>query len=365
MSKEFFKESREASIIKGRIVAKYFPSWARIISNNTNQDIAYIDLFCGPGKYEDGTKSTPLLVLEEAITNDSIRGRLISIFTDKEDEYVENLNEEISKIHGIDKLRHKPFIKRIEVGEQIVEILKNSKLIPSFVFLDPCGYKGLSLELINSILKDWGCETLFFFNYNRINAGIHNDRVEDHIDKIFGRERAEKLRKYLSNIGSTYRREKAILMALIEALTEEYGKYVQHFCVKDKDKARTSHYLIFVTKNFTGFDIMREIMASQSSYFIEEVPSFEYNLRDERDLFTYPIKELKEGLLNDFKGKTLKVKDIYKEHCVGKNYIRRNYKKALRELYDSNKIKAYSDKKKAPRQDTMGDEINIEFPDKD
>jgi len=63
-------ESREQSQIKARIVVKIsghgrkslFPQ--RKLEGNR---IAYIDLFAGPGRYEDGTISTPLMVLQRAI----------------------------------------------------------------------------------------------------------------------------------------------------------------------------------------------------------------------------------------------------------------------------------------------------------
>ena len=61
------------------------------------------------------------------------------------------------------------------------------------MFVDPWGYKGLSLRLINSVLKDWACECIFFFNYNRINMGLGNDAVKEHMDALFGEERAAEL----------------------------------------------------------------------------------------------------------------------------------------------------------------------------
>ncbi len=237
MSKNFFREAREASRIKGEIVAEYFPIWAKIISKYS-KEISYIDLFCGPGMYEDGTKSTPILVLQEAIANDDIRERFISIFTDKEVEYVESLRAAVEKIPGIDLLSYKPRIKQFEVGKEVIAELQKALLIPSLVFLDPCGYKGLSLKLINSILKDWACECIFFFNYNRINAAIHNDRVEDLINEIFGTIRADSLRLALID-QSPYQREKIVLKNLVEALKEAHGKFVQSFCVKDCDRQRT------------------------------------------------------------------------------------------------------------------------------
>ena len=68
---QFFDETSEQSSIKAKIVSDYFWAWAQVIistQQKTGGDrIAYIDLFAGPGRYNDGTKSTPLLVLERAI----------------------------------------------------------------------------------------------------------------------------------------------------------------------------------------------------------------------------------------------------------------------------------------------------------
>jgi len=71
----FFEEQKEQSLVKSAIVAKYFDIWANIIINTQkrypqySQKIAYIDLFAGPGRYKDGTQSTPLMILTNAIEN--------------------------------------------------------------------------------------------------------------------------------------------------------------------------------------------------------------------------------------------------------------------------------------------------------
>jgi len=79
---QFFDESREQSQIKARIVAKDFWAWANVILpsvRRTGGRIAYIDLFAGPGRYEDGTLSTPLLVLEKAIEDPNMRKMLVTV----------------------------------------------------------------------------------------------------------------------------------------------------------------------------------------------------------------------------------------------------------------------------------------------
>jgi three-Cys-motif partner protein len=361
MKQTFFDESFEQSKIKSQIVAKYFPAWAKIILGKTKSNIAYIDLFSGPGRYEDGTESTPILVLKTAIAQESVRKRLVAFFTDKRLDYVERLKQEVAKIEGLSLLKYQPKIWQEEVGEKIAEVLKQMKLVPSLVFLDPCGYKGLSIDLINSIIKDWACECIFFFNYNRINAGIHNDGVEEHINGIFGPKRANRLR--LNLIGkSPYEREILILRELIAGLKETHGKFVQYFRVKQRERDRTSHYLIFVTKKFLGYEIMRDIMAKQSSNEVQGVPTFEYNKFYKPNLFDKPLDELKVMLLNEYSGQTLNVYDVYKMHSLGRNYIKRNYKEALGQLGNEKKIIASSPSGQKRRKDTMGNSVVVTFP---
>jgi three-Cys-motif partner protein len=85
MTEQFFEESSEQSQVKAAIVSKYFWAWTRVIIPHAKRGagkIAYIDLFAGPGRYEDGTKSTPLLVREKATEDPDLREMLVTIFND-------------------------------------------------------------------------------------------------------------------------------------------------------------------------------------------------------------------------------------------------------------------------------------------
>src|SRR5579864_5831563 len=154
----FFDESREQSAVKTAIVSKYFWSWSKVIMPQARKNkIAYVDLFAGPGRYKDGTKSTPLLVLESAIADPDMRDRLVTRFNDADRENVRSLRDEIAALPGIENLKHKPKVAAEEVGDKFVQMFQQIDLIPTFLFVDPWGYKGLSLGLINSVLKNWGC----------------------------------------------------------------------------------------------------------------------------------------------------------------------------------------------------------------
>src|SRR2546427_3723241 len=140
MTEGFFNESREQSQIKSRIVTKYFWAWAKVIIPTVKTHgnrIAYIDLFAGPGRYEDGTVSTPLMVLEKAIADPDMRDMLVSVLNDRNSEYVGSLKEAIEKLPGIAQLKYPPQVRNDQIGEEIVKVFRQVSLIPTFLFVDP------------------------------------------------------------------------------------------------------------------------------------------------------------------------------------------------------------------------------------
>ena len=78
MADSFFDEQSVQSQIKAQIVADYFWAWANVIIHTQKkyprhaQKIGYVDLFAGPGRYENGAASTPLLVMQRAVADADI-----------------------------------------------------------------------------------------------------------------------------------------------------------------------------------------------------------------------------------------------------------------------------------------------------
>ncbi len=373
-NEEFFQVSRDQSIIKAVIVSKYFAAWAQVIiaaekkRGEAAGRIAYIDLFAGPGRYEDGTRSTPLRILTRAIRDPDLCQRLVIMFNDANSDHSHSLEHTIANLPGIDQLKYKPQVYNYEVGQEIVSMFEQMNLVPTFFFVDPWGYKGLSLRLINSVLKNWGCDCVFFFNYTRINMGLENELVEEHMNALFGKKRADALRIRLEPM-SPIERELTIVEEIAQALKEMGGKYVLPFSFKDNKGRRTSHHLIFVSKHFRGYEIMKEIMAKESSIKEQGVPSFEYSPASSRQPMLFelarPLDALVGMLLNDFAGQQLTMKQIYERHSVGKPYIARNYKDVLIQLEAEGKIKADPPANKRKKRDgkaTFADHVVVTFP---
>jgi three-Cys-motif partner protein len=367
----FFDESTEQSQVKSAIVSKYFWAWAQVMISTarkypqrSSSRIAYIDLFCGPGEYADGAPSTPLKVLAQAVADPRLRQMLVTIFNDKDGAACETLRQAIQDLPGIKSLRYAPEIWNEDVGENLARRFKQINFVPTLFFVDPWGYKGLSLELINSVLKDWGCDSIFFFNYNRVSMGLANPAVKAHMDALFGPPRAQTLREQVAVLPSQ-ERELAVVEALSQAL-KAGGRYVLPFRFKNASGGRTSHYIVFVSKAERGYILMKDVMANESSHSNQGVPTFEYAPAppQRRLLFemSRPLDTLADELLQRYAGQSLSVEQVFLRHHVDTPYVSKNYKAALLELERQGKIQVRATTG-TRRKGTMADHLIVSFPD--
>ncbi|MGI8857026.1 MAG: three-Cys-motif partner protein TcmP [Thermomicrobiales bacterium] len=374
MSNLFFAEPREQSLIKSAIVSKYFWSWAKIMIPQARRRnisrIAYADLFCGPGHYDDGTKSTPLLVLEKAIAEPEMRDMLATYFNDANASHVASLESAIKSLPGIETLRHAPEFSVSEIDGSIARAFMGVRVVPTLTFIDPLGYKGVSLDLVDAVVKDWGCECILFFNYNRINMGIENQYVESLMNSLFGTERAERMREGLAVL-SPSQRELTIIEEISQAFKGRGIGYVLPFRFKNDSGTRTSHYLIFLSKSPLGYGIMKEVMAGESSRETEGVASFEYCLADSRQQLLFKLSQSLDDLGNllsiQFACQTLTMRDVFEQHNIDTPFLERNYKNALRRLESDGRILTEPPAHKRPRRNgevTFSDKVMVTFPER-
>ena len=157
-----------------------------------------------------------------------------------------------------------------------------------------------------------------------------------------------------------------IIEELCQALRDLGPEYVLPFRFRDDHGSRTSHHLIFVSKGFKGYEIMKEIMAKESSDAEQGVANFEYNPVDARTgaqqqlLFqlSRPLDDLGDVLLRGFARQKLTMHQIYERHNVNRPYTKRNYKQVLIQLEEQGKITAPKH-----RKGTFGDTVQVTFPD--
>lgn len=378
--REFFKKAAPQSLVKIEIVSKYFWSWATALKKQVRgrgDKLTFLDLYSGPGLYsEGGVHSTPLRVLESILREDDLRDIVATRFNDEVPEFCEDLAGAISGLPGIDTLRFQPVITNESVNQGMVNQYLRGRPGPTLLYLDPFGYKGLSLDLIWSVVQHFGSDCIFFFNYRRVNAGLPNPFLDEPIDALFSKAHADALRAKITSL-SVDEREEAIIAEITAALKEKGGEYIQGFRFKSETGIRTSHLLIFVSKSAFALKLMKDIMAKESSALGSQVPSYEFNPTREKkvkaeqsqmsmmgDLFeTAPdeIDDLGEALLRDFRGQILSFQEIHFAHHAGKRYIESNYRAALLRLEEKGRVNC-SPGPNERQKGTLGKNVVITFP---
>jgi len=343
---EFFKKRSPSSAKKSVIVVKFFKSWGIIMQRRSTR-LLYIDLYAGPGTYEEdengliGTPEQPILgtctqILAAAAADLRLSSSLISILNDGNKAYAKQLDAFLKIMPQINALKFKPKVFSGMVGDSIASVLDAKSLVPSLLFADPFGYAGLTQKLIRSTLKDWGSDCVFFFNYSRVNRMFGEDRMAKHINALFTEVRANEMRRQLPTLRDPIQREDYILKGLTEAMADIGGPFTIAFRFRTLD-GRTSHYLVFVSKKPIGYDVMKKHMASESEETSDGIPTFEFMEPGERPrLFELPprhfpwtIDSLRKNLRATYAGVTKSFQSIYDEHNIGKPYIEKNYRAAI------------------------------------
>ena len=348
----FFNEQTEQSEVKAKIVASYFTAWARVIKK-WNTTMGYIDLFCGPGKYENDKDSAPVLILRNVLEDLDLVKKMYFIFNDQDPQNIELLKTNIGKIDSKDLLKNRISFYNFTVEKGFEQRVKIPKDMPVLSFVDPFGYKGLTMNLINLLITNHGSDCIFFFNYNRINMALSNTKFDEHLKGLFGEQRTAELKEKLTGLTSS-QREMVVLNSLVEALTENKTNFVLPFKFYSVEKMRTSHYIIFVTKHPIACKIMKQIMYTNSAKDSDGVATFSFE--DSRNfvqgleqlsLFNKPLQDLKDSLVNSYMGKQAKVGELcsiadsdFTSHFVGSNV-----KEVLRQLESEGKITVVSGRK--------------------
>lgn len=360
---DFFNSQSTASQIKARIVSKYFDFWCSVM-HGRNVRLGYLDLYCGPGVYSDGNPSTPILILKRALERPEVREKLVTCFNDIDPNHTDALKKNIDAIPGIEKLKYKPIITSLAVDDAFADELRRQQIGGgAFSFVDPFGYKGISIKLLRALMGEWGSDLVLFFSYNRINSAINYDGFRPHMDALFGASRVDRLREITAG-EKPHRREALVLEEFAAALGEHGFRYVLPFTFKRPDMDRTSHHIILITRAELGYGVMKEIMAKESSEMQQGVPTFVYakplSENETPLLFELdrPLDNLEGMLLKTFAGQSLTVEQIYYDHHVGRRYLKRNYQAVLKKLYREGRIT--TDRK--PKGDSFAVSIEVTFP---
>ncbi len=243
------------------------------------------DLFAGRGRFEDGSEGSPIIIARHAkryregfrLKNQVV---LAEARADERQKLIENMKEYIDE--GIAIVVPG---EAANVGHFLLERIRPG--VPLFVFLDPFGLKGLSMELLIDIFKrakDDSTEVLINFNHRAMSRRLGLcGKANDANPSV--RRQAETTTKLTNEIlGGDWwidvmRDESLEDDDKVEMIRLKYiDTYRQHFSylgtlpvTKGLPGENVKYYLIFASQSQVAFELMNDVMKSAWFEYMLEV----------------------------------------------------------------------------------------------
>jgi three-Cys-motif partner protein len=264
--------------------------------------------------YEDGNRSTPLLILQKVAASKTLRERLRTFFNDENEAFIASLRQEVGLIPDVQLLGHQPVYQSETASASLFESFDLPLRVPVFVFLDQFGYSDVTPALIRRIFAHQMADCVFFIRTSRFIAAVANNKLDTTMDRVIGRDTLHELRHAFR--GRRTMKEQIVLDKLKQIMLREGAKYFQAFPFRVSESKSPKHHLIYLGKHERGLALMKDVMAGASSRHFDGVPLMGFSQTTsgptlfESDL----IPSLQRDLLDTFAGSELTVGQIFSAH---------------------------------------------------
>ena len=153
MQSDFHKAPKAWTQVKHSILGNYLSLFLGKLGAS-GKPVYYVDGFAGPGQHEDGSKGSPLIAAELAVSprQPSRQGILQCINVEEVQETFENLQKATAEYVKIKRVQnfHGSF------QEKLPEILKAIGDNTAFFFIDPFGTEGVEVDTLKTIASRRG-----------------------------------------------------------------------------------------------------------------------------------------------------------------------------------------------------------------
>jgi len=266
---EFFKRKRPWSKIKDQVIGSYLVPYLRKVSK-LRRLIIIVDAFAGQGRFEDGSKGSPLIICEAA--ERQVPGRYLGIFVNRDKESHLKLEKVLKKY-----IENKKAItirgNAHDLLEELSKIVRDATLL---IYLDPFGLKGCEFRLLEPYLgrnKRFSTEMII----NMSMPTLHRLSTSKAVRENRTTSRTNKLNDRLTNIlGGEYwknimwsdlpteEKERKVVEEYVNLL-RQYLSFAGFCPVREKIGRRTKYYIIFCSRHPDALVLMNDIMCN--AYF--------------------------------------------------------------------------------------------------
>ena len=177
---------KEHTRFKHELLEKYLGGWLPILGSAFDR-LLIIDGFAGRGQYDDGSDGSPVIILRKAQEILSA-GRVKEVacgFVEIDADNFANLQVILKKVKS-----DYPDVKVLgaendsfeTVAEKVIDSVGN-RLVPSFWFIDPFGFTGVSFDIVRRLMSLHHSEvfiTLMLRDIGRLRSDVNSGHKTFH-----------------------------------------------------------------------------------------------------------------------------------------------------------------------------------------
>ncbi len=304
---------------KHEILREYLKPWFPILSRFDGR-IVYLDGFAGPGVYSKGEEGSPVIAIRTAVEHSMRKHfkKIVFWFIEKDKDRCNKLQEVLkSKFPELENKEDDQILYHVQKSEfaqsleETLDQLENdgAKLAPTFAFLDPFGFSGLPMNLIQRMLNYNKCEVLVTFMSGFV-LRFHDELRENALNGLY----ASSSWKDVDDYETPDEKRKFLLELYVQQLKNVGGaKFVRTFEMIGSDN-NTIYHLVYGTKHWRGLEVIKRAMqkVGQGGYYkfsdrTNPNQTFLLDYNDEE----YWISEVGKMIFEHFKGKTVLLEEIH------------------------------------------------------
>ena len=330
LSKWFYTEHTR---VKHEILEKYLGGWLYILGS-WHKRFFILDGFAGRGEYTGGSQGSPIIIMskaEELIAQNRV-SEVICGFVERDPDNFDNLQTVIKRVEP-----HYPNVKVLSPKNSEFEDVANDavlwlerKPMPSFWFIDPFGFTGMSFDTIKSIMALDRSEVFITLMVRDMRRFLNLPSLGDTYAQLFA---TDEWRHFVSSRPPQETVEDRLRDFYVAQL-RSIGCKVTVFRNSEDNRRQTLYYLVHATKHPRGRWLMKDIMHAQGVNGV-----FEYLGPDDPSMrlqgVLMPVEnlpDLKVQLLDKLAGQILSFDGLLDECCDDNELRIPDYRTALQEL---------------------------------
>ncbi len=256
--KDYFEKYSNLQYVKHHLIQEYLNGWFPKLGTWAGR-IVYLDTHSGRGTHTTGQYGSPIVALRTLLDH-SYRSKLLEkseavfVFIEQDADNMRQLRNEIAQLGPLPR---KVNVKTIESDcfsaiREIIDYHKqpNRDLAPSFVFVDPYGFK-IPGEILKELMSFPRVELFINLMWRELDMAIQQPNVFGSIlNSIFG---GEHWQEEINAESSDDRADQAV--ELIKRLTKSKWSTYLRMC---GDNDTTRYVLLHLTDHDAGRDLMKD-----------------------------------------------------------------------------------------------------------